>query len=102
MILRRNKNDRERSNRKNKNDFKRSHRRLRCSELCYILWHRCTWPSNQSSRSSCKAKKVAENFNRKEQVYANESNDTTMYVAYLANAYCVVNALIDEILEVNK
>ena len=32
----------------------------------------------------------------KEQVYANESNDTTMYVAYLANAYCVVNALIVE------
>ena len=24
------------------------------------------------------------------------------YIAYLANAYCVVNALIDEILEVNK
>ena len=42
-------------------------------------------------------KKITE---EKEQVYANESNDTTMYFVGLANAYCTVNALIDEILEV--
>ena len=34
----------------------------------------------------------------KEQVYANESNDPTMYFVGLANAYCTVTALIDEIL----
>ena len=42
-------------------------------------------------------KKITE---EKEQVYANEFNDTTMYFVGLANAYCTINALIDEILEV--
>ena len=34
----------------------------------------------------------------KEQCYANESNDKTLYSSGLADAYCTVNALIDEIL----
>ena len=36
----------------------------------------------------------------KEQCYANESNDKTLYSSGLADAYCTVNALIDNILEV--
>ena len=37
---------------------------------------------------------------KKEQFYANESNDKTLYSAGLADAYCTINELIDEILEV--
>ena len=47
-----------------------------------------------------KLRELRNNLAEKEQVYANESNDTTMYFVGLANAYCTVNALIDEILEV--
>ena len=47
-----------------------------------------------------KLRELRKNLAEKEQVYANESNDTTMYFVGLANAYCTVNALIDEILEV--
>ena len=47
-----------------------------------------------------KLRELRKNLAEKEQVYANESNDTTMYFIGLANAYCTVNALIDEILEV--
>ena len=43
-------------------------------------------------------RELRKNLAEKEQVYANESNDTTMYFVGLANAYCTTNALIDEIL----
>lgn len=46
-----------------------------------------------------KLRKLMKITAEKEQVYANESNDTTMYFVGLANAYCTVTALIDEILE---
>ena len=45
-----------------------------------------------------KLRELRKNLAEKEQVYANESNDTTMYFVGLANAYCTVTALIDEIL----
>ena len=45
-----------------------------------------------------KMRELRKNLAEKEQVYANESNDTTMYFVGLANAYCTVTALIDEIL----
>ena len=45
-----------------------------------------------------KLRKLMKITAKKEQVYANESNDTTLYSAGLADAYCTVNALIDEIL----
>ena len=47
-----------------------------------------------------KLRELRKNLAEKERFYANESNDTTMYFVGLANAYCTVNALIDEILEV--
>ena len=45
-----------------------------------------------------KLRELRENLAEKERFYANESNDTTMYFVGLANAYCTVTALIDEIL----
>ena len=45
-----------------------------------------------------KLRELRKNLAEKEQVYANESNDTTMYFVGLANAYCTTNELIDEIL----
>lgn len=45
-----------------------------------------------------KLRELRKNLGEKEQVYANESNDTTMYFVGLANAYCTVIALIAEIL----
>lgn len=45
-----------------------------------------------------KLRELRKNLAEKERFYANESNDTTMYFVGLANAYCTVNALIDEIL----
>lgn len=45
-----------------------------------------------------KIKKFDEDYSRKKTIYANESNDTTMYFVGLANAYCTVIGLIDEIL----
>lgn len=45
-----------------------------------------------------KIKKFDEDYSRKKTIYANESNDATMYFVGLANAYCTVIGLIDEIL----
>ena len=45
-----------------------------------------------------KLRELRENLAEKERFYANESNDNTLYSNGLADAYCTVNALIDEIL----
>ena len=45
-----------------------------------------------------KLRELRKNLAEKEQCYANESNDKTLYSSGLADAYCTVNALIDEIL----
>ena len=45
-----------------------------------------------------KLRELRENLAEKERFYANESNDNTLYSNVLADAYCTVNALIDEIL----
>ena len=45
-----------------------------------------------------KMRELRENLAEKERFYANESNDNTLYSNGLADAYCTVNALIDEIL----
>ena len=45
-----------------------------------------------------KLREFRKNLAEKERFYANESNDNTLYSNGLADAYCTVNALIDEIL----
>ena len=45
-----------------------------------------------------KLRELRKNLAEKERFYANESNDNTLYSSGLADAYCTVNALIDEIL----
>ena len=45
-----------------------------------------------------KLRELRKNLAEKERFYANESNDNTLYSNVLADAYCTVNALIDEIL----
>ena len=45
-----------------------------------------------------KLRELRKNLAEKERFYANESNDNTLYSNGLADAYCTVNALIDEIL----
>ena len=45
-----------------------------------------------------KLRELRKNLAEKEQFYENESNDNTLYSNGLADAYCTVNALIDEIL----
>ena len=45
-----------------------------------------------------KLRELRKNLAEKEQVYANESNDNTLYSNGLADAYCTTTALIDEIL----
>ena len=47
-----------------------------------------------------KMRELRENLAEKERVYAKEPYDHTLYSNGLADAYCTVNALIDEILEV--
>ena len=45
-----------------------------------------------------KLRELRENLAEKERFYANQPNDNTLYSNVLADAYCTVNALIDEIL----
>ena len=47
-----------------------------------------------------KLRELRENLAEKERFYANESNDNTLYSSGLADAYCTINELIDDILEV--
>ena len=47
-----------------------------------------------------KLRELRKNLAEKEQVYANQLHDNTLYSNGLADAYCTINALIDEILEV--
>ena len=47
-----------------------------------------------------KLRELRKNLAEKEQVYANQPHDNTLYSNGLADAYCTVNVLIDEILEV--
>ena len=45
-----------------------------------------------------KLRELRENLAEKERFYANQPHDNTLYSNGLADAYCTVNALIDEIL----
>lgn len=45
-----------------------------------------------------KMRELRENLAEKERFYANQPHDNTLYSNGLANAYCIVTALIDEIL----
>ena len=47
-----------------------------------------------------KMRELRKNLAEKERFYAKEPYDHTLYSNGLADAYCTVNALIDEILEV--
>ena len=47
-----------------------------------------------------KLRELRKNLAEKEQFYANQPHDNTLYSNGLADAYCTINALIDEILEV--
>lgn len=46
-----------------------------------------------------KLRELRKNLAEKERFYANQPYDNTLYSNGLADAYCTVNALIDEILE---
>ena len=45
-----------------------------------------------------KLRELRKNLAEKEQVYANQPHDNTLYSNGLADAYCTINELIDEIL----
>ena len=47
-----------------------------------------------------KLRELRKNLAEKERFYANQPYDNTLYSNGLADAYCTINALIDEILEV--
>ena len=47
---------------------------------------------------AAKLRELRENLAEKERFYANQPHDNTLYSNGLADTYCTVNALIDEIL----
>lgn len=49
-------------------------------------------------RQVAKLRELRENLDEKEQFYANQPHDNTLYSNGLADAYCTINELIDDIL----